>query len=187
MPAACLNCAILDRVGRILPAAVSMVLGGMASCATFFLLDKTSPWQILLLASCTKFCIASSFSIIYQLSGELFPTEARATGIGFGSVMANVGVLAMPFIIASARETGLQMLPMLIMGVLSLSGGFMVLFLPETLSRNLPESLIQAESVGKVGVQSFRSNVTRGTSRKEYSGRERKEYPEVPVSSSLLT
>ena len=49
-----------------------------------------------------KFCICSSYAIIYQVAGEVFPTVVRSLGIGLATVLGNLGNVLMPYIVFSA-------------------------------------------------------------------------------------
>ena len=46
-----------------------------------------------LLSFMGKFAISGSFCIVYIFAAELFPTEVRCIGIGFCSMMGNLGGL----------------------------------------------------------------------------------------------
>ena len=45
-----------------------------------------------------KLGISGSFAVIYVFSAELFPTVARSSGVGAGSMSARTGGLLAPFL-----------------------------------------------------------------------------------------
>jgi MFS family permease len=45
-----------------------------------------------------KASITMTYCIIYVMASEIFPTEARNVGMGFGSVAGGVGSMVAPYI-----------------------------------------------------------------------------------------
>ena len=92
-------------------------------------------------------CIAASFKIAYIISGEIFPTSIRTSGMGMVSAMARVGSIISPFIVMVGETIpGFQFS---IFAFLGLSGGFLSLRLPETKGRKLPSSVSDMLEDGK--------------------------------------
>ena len=89
------------------------------------------------LAVVGKFGSAGSFAITYVYTAELYPTAIRNTAVGTAAAVGRLGGIAAP-ILANLSPISL---PMTIMGSSSLIGGFLAIFLPETLGMPLPESL----------------------------------------------
>lgn len=133
-----------------------------------------------------KFCICSTYAVIYQaggtfslvlallcvteltyntrtlyienvIAGELYPTPVRGVGVGFSSIIGDLGNVVMPYILHSARLY--RMLPMLVMGIVCLLTSFTSLFLPETKDTPMPDTLEEAEQIGKVNVQTMKENL----------------------------
>ena len=65
-----------------------------------------------------------------------------------GSFSARIGSILSPYILLLADIVS-QELPLIIFASFSLVGGIMVLMLPETLGRKLPETLEEGERIGK--------------------------------------
>ena len=61
-----------------------------------------------------------------------------------------VGAIISPYI-ASLKEFGMW-IPLLIFGLNAMISGFLILLLPDTLGRELPENINDALKLGKVGV-----------------------------------
>ena len=58
-------------------------------------LYESSKW----LSFAGKFLISASFCAVYIFAAELFPTDVRSIGVGFGSMFGRVGGFAAPLII----------------------------------------------------------------------------------------
>lgn len=63
------------------------------------------------------------------------------------STFARMGALIAPFV--PLLNYYHPAIPMLLFGVVSVIGGSLILFLPETMGRKLPESISEAENLSK--------------------------------------
>lgn len=108
--------------------------------------SDASPWITVILAMFGKFQIAGSFAVIYVYAGELMPTVVRSEAMGISSFFAGTGLLIFPYINDLGKYT--HVLPLVIMGTLSVMGGVSALFLPETLWTHLPNTLEEGEVFG---------------------------------------
>ncbi|XP_022236852.1 organic cation transporter protein-like, partial [Limulus polyphemus] len=95
-----------------------------------------------------KLCIASSFSVIYIYSTELFPTVVRNVGLGSCSMSARIGSMVAPFVKELGKATS-KGVPFGIFGGLSVISGLLVLLLPETNKLPIPDTLAEGEEFGK--------------------------------------
>ena len=91
-----------------------------------------------------KFAISGSFCVLYVFSAELFPTEVRSIGIGFGSMIGRIGGMIAPFIILLQDTEGLEFLPYLIFGIGGVVSGVFALFLPETGGQPILQTIEEA-------------------------------------------
>lgn len=134
----------LDRIGHRALISVMMLLGGV-SCLVVAALPhgSTSATGIVMVG---KLFISGSYSIIYKYSAELFPTVVRSSGVGLGSMSASVSGALTPLI--SLLDSLNPKIPTIIFGFLALLSGFSTFFLPETLGRNLPQSIEDGEKFG---------------------------------------
>ena len=126
------------------------------------------------LAMIGKMCASASYAIIYLYTSELFPTSIRNTGMGTCSMMARIGAMIAPKVLDLVKHfiyfinfptsifylinlySQIQSvisvhLPFLIIGVTGLVGAASAIALPETLKRNLPENIKEAEKANKLG------------------------------------
>ncbi|XP_033637857.1 organic cation transporter protein-like [Asterias rubens] len=94
-----------------------------------------------------KFCITCSFSVAFLYGTEIFPTPVRNIGFGIASICGRVGSILAPFIIYLEEYS--SYLPLNIFGGLSLIAGILVVLLPETRNKPLPETMEDAEMLGK--------------------------------------
>ncbi|XP_075212319.1 carcinine transporter isoform X2 [Lycorma delicatula] len=142
-----LTCWILmDRWGRRWPLCICMMISGV-SCIATVLLPPESVSLILVLFLFSKFTISASFLIIYPFAGELYPTQLRGIGIGASAYVGGLGLIIIPFITYLGSEN--LVMPLVIMGMISVVGGISGLRLPETLHHRLPQTVEEGEEFGK--------------------------------------
>nr|KAG5711190.1 hypothetical protein BaRGS_004834 [Batillaria attramentaria] len=146
---------LLDRVGRKRLHCGFMLLAGSAMLATIptVIFGGTElQWLTTALAMVGKLGVSASFSVIYLMSAELYPTVIRNFGMGCSSTVARVGSAVSPYI----ADLGLYIegsfgraLPLIVFGGLAVTAGLLSLMLPETLHRKLPDTLEEAANFGK--------------------------------------
>lgn len=91
---------IFKYIGRR-PLLAAMMFGSGISCLSiipFFAVGMDDSQWIHVFAMIGKFCITSSFGIIYVYSAEVYPTALRQIGVGSCSVAGRVGSIIAPFI-----------------------------------------------------------------------------------------
>lgn len=103
-------------------------------------------WITVCLAMIGKFGIAASFAVFYVFVGELLPTVLRSQAMGIASFIAGIGLLTFPYIVHLAVYS--RVLPLIIMGSLSVAGAVTSIFLPETLNIHLPQTVEEGELFG---------------------------------------
>ncbi|CAF1528287.1 unnamed protein product [Rotaria sp. Silwood1] len=99
-----------------------------------------------------KFFASLSYGIIYVYANELFPTRIRNTGMGMCSMVARIGA-----IVGTTSNDMLARLwvnlPTVLFGILSLVAALLVLMLPETLNKTLPQTIEDTEQMGLVCIR----------------------------------
>ena len=55
-------------------------------------------WLRITFAMIGKFCVTSSFGIIYVYSAEIYPTVVRNVGVGSSSMVGRIGSILAPFV-----------------------------------------------------------------------------------------
>ncbi|GFN93715.1 organic cation transporter protein, partial [Plakobranchus ocellatus] len=145
---------VLDITGRKYLLCFSMLIGGNACLATIFPVlygTEAQDWITMVLSLIGKFGASASFAVIYIYSAELFPTMMRNSGLGLCSFMARVGGILAPYIgdISDVVKGNLgTALPLVMFGGLSVAAGLLVLFLPETSNKVLPDTVEDAKNFG---------------------------------------
>lgn len=162
----------MDRLGRRWVLCLTMLLGGLACVSCMFVPEGNenfaslafpfdfenenvcvcmcrttdAVWVTVSLAMIGKFGIAASFAVFYVFVGELLPTVLRSQAMGIASFIAGIGLLAFPYIVHLAVYS--RVLPLIIMGTLSVAGALTSIFLPETLNIHLPQTIEEGELFG---------------------------------------
>ncbi|XP_064214230.1 organic cation transporter protein-like isoform X1 [Tribolium castaneum] len=132
--------------GRKYTLVFSNVLSGL-SCLLIGGIPPEPTWVRTVLSSVDMFALAISFPTVYLYSGELFPTVVRNAGVGTSSMFARVGSMAAPFVagLVLVREW----LPPLVFGLAPLIGALLCFKLPETVGCKLPDTVEEAEALGR--------------------------------------
>ncbi|XP_076389828.1 organic cation transporter 1 isoform X1 [Megachile rotundata] len=136
----------MDRLGRRWVLCLTMLLGGVACVSCMFVPEADAVWVTVSLAMIGKFGIAASFAVFYVFVGELLPTVLRSQAMGVASFIAGIGLLGFPYIVHLAVYS--RVLPLIIMGTLSVAGALTSIFLPETLNIHLPQTIEEGEMFG---------------------------------------
>lgn len=136
----------LNRWGRKNTLCACMVTAGTALLLTMAV-PSDMQWLTVTLAMVGKMAITSSYGTVYIFSAEQFPTVIRNVALGAASTAARVGSIMAPYI--NLLSEYWQPLPLIIFGVIAFLGGIFSLLLPETLNKQLPESIADGEKFGK--------------------------------------
>jgi putative MFS transporter len=92
LPGYALAALLVDLIGRRATLALFLALG---AAGTYLFAITTAPWQIVASGMLLSFALLGAWGALYTLTPELYPTEVRATGMGWASAMARVaGVIA---------------------------------------------------------------------------------------------
>ena len=92
-----------------------------------------------LLAMCSS---NAAFTLVYLITGELYPTNLRNQAIGTCSTVSRIFGISAPFM--SKLACIWKPLPMLTLGLPSILIAFLVYFLPETKYINLPQTMTES-------------------------------------------
>ncbi|XP_026734613.1 organic cation transporter protein-like [Trichoplusia ni] len=142
-PADVLLILTLDILGRRWLAFGTMALSGI-----FSLLATTAPIGIpsASLAIVGRFAVNISFNIGMQYAAELLPTVVRAQGVALIHMCGYVATILTPYIVYMA--TIAREIPLLILGCLGIFGGCLSLFLPESMGKDMPQTILDGENYG---------------------------------------
>lgn len=103
--------ALVDKIGR--KATMTLFLLGCAFTAYMFG-NAVSATQIYLWGCLMSFFNLGAWGILYTYTPELYPTEARSTGVGWAAGFGRIGGIAAPLVVA-AMLTGPDQIPMVFM------------------------------------------------------------------------
>lgn len=99
------------------------------------------------LAIVGRFWVNISYNIGLQYAAEVLPTVVRAQGVALIHIMGYVASILAPFVVY--LDVVSSVLPLLVLGTMGIMGGLLTLFLPETLDKDLPQTLQDGEDFGK--------------------------------------
>lgn len=91
-----------------------------------------------------KFFSSVVFALLYLNAAEVFPTALRTIGLGTSSSMARIGGVIQPQI--QHLQQSIPFIQYILYGVITATGAVGTIFIPETLHRNLPETIDDAEN-----------------------------------------
>lgn len=138
---------LLDKIGRRKVHCICMLTAGFGGLFVLFPVIFGGPELYPLtitLAMFGKIGSAAAFSVVYTFSLELFPTVVRNGAMGVSSCVARIGSMAAPYIAIGGKMIGGKFglaFPLIVFGGLSTAAGLLVLLLPETKGRKLPDTI----------------------------------------------
>ncbi|PSN47342.1 Organic cation transporter protein [Blattella germanica] len=136
----------MNKFGRKFSLCSTLILSGVF-CTSFAFLPPGLHWARLLLYSLGKFSITISYTVMYVLNAELFPTELRHSLLGACAMFGQIGSILAPQ--TPLLERVMESLPLLLFGGMSVLSGLLALYFPETLNVKLPDTVGEAEKIGK--------------------------------------
>ncbi|XP_042545671.1 solute carrier family 22 member 2 [Dipodomys spectabilis] len=144
-PAAIIIIFTIDRVGRRYPWAGSNMVAGVACLASVFIPDELQ-WLKITAACLGRMSITVAFEMVCLVSAELYPTFIRNLGVHVCSSLCDIGGILTPFLVYRLTAVWLQ-LPLVVFAVVGLIAGGLVLLLPETKGKALPETIEDVENM----------------------------------------
>ncbi|XP_028515060.1 solute carrier family 22 member 16-like [Exaiptasia diaphana] len=92
--------------------------------------------------------MGAEFTLIYLFTTELFPTVIRNISLGMGSTTARIGAIVAPFFVMMAQLPNISLIvPLCLFGGLAMAAALLSLMLPETLFKNMEQTVEEAEKV----------------------------------------
>ncbi|KAL4713919.1 hypothetical protein ACJJTC_015573 [Scirpophaga incertulas] len=137
---------LVNWVGRKYTICGGFFLSAAANAAFAFIKPELSIVRLCIYLV-GKYSISAVFSSLYLYTLELYPTQYRHRLLAFSSMIGRVGSITAPLTLTLATFwSGIPSLMFASMGVLS---GLLVLTQPETLQTRLPDTVFEAETLGK--------------------------------------
>ncbi|XP_025278470.1 solute carrier family 22 member 1 [Canis lupus baileyi] len=147
-PAAFIILATIDRFGLIRPLATSNLVAGTA-CFIMIFISHDLHWLNITVACVGRMGITIVFQMVCLVNAELYPTFVRNLGVMVCSSLCDLGGIITPFLVFRLMEIW-HGLPLTLFAGLGLVAGGMTLLLPETKGITLPETIEDAENLGKI-------------------------------------
>ncbi|XP_063381843.1 solute carrier family 22 member 4-like [Cydia fagiglandana] len=151
---------LLDRVGRKPVLATGFLLSAACNLAFAFIDNNGKSNKNILLPIFSelvtlglilflfgKFGISVVFTCLYIYTSELYPTQFRHTLLGFSSMVGRIGSITAP--LTPALAVYWAGIPSVMFGAMGLLAGLLVLTQPETLGCKMPDTLTEAEAIGR--------------------------------------
>nr|XP_032803461.1 solute carrier family 22 member 3-like isoform X1 [Petromyzon marinus] len=148
IPGALLVIALVDRIGRLPLMSVGPILSGLF-CLASTLVPVEMEWLYVALVMLARLCMTMAYQMVCLLSNELYPTFLRNFAVSICSSLSGIGGIAAPFLLYRLYNIW-KHLPLIIFGILAIAEGFLILLLPETKGLPLPETIQDAENIGKI-------------------------------------
>ncbi|XP_063534938.1 organic cation transporter protein-like [Cydia strobilella] len=140
---------VIMKMGR--KTTLAIFEGFTALCFVFIIVIPrdvfTSDWPRLVFAGIGFGGMAGTVPVLYLYSGELYPTLGRNVGVSGVSTFARIGSMVAP-VVTSLNELHPD-LPLYVMAVALFAQILVLIPLPETKNRPLPDTLEQAEQLGQ--------------------------------------
>ncbi|CAB0003962.1 unnamed protein product [Nesidiocoris tenuis] len=135
---------VLDRWGRRWLACFTMIFAGLFSLGATLVPYGLPSASLAILG---RFSVNISYNIGLQYAAELLPTVVRAQGVALIHIMGYVASIISPFVVHLATIN--TNLPLIVLGIVGMFGGLLSLYLPETMDKELPQTLRDGEEFGK--------------------------------------
>ncbi|XP_050348547.1 organic cation transporter protein-like [Nymphalis io] len=137
---------ILDRIGR--KATLSIAYFFSSACNIAFVFIPTDYYAVrLVIFLLGKFGISTVMTSVYLYTSELYPTEFRHTLLAFSSMVGRIGSITAP--LTPVLMDYWHGIPSVLFGGMGILSGLLVLTQPETLGTKMPNTLAEAEALGK--------------------------------------
>ena len=96
-----------------------------------------------------KFFVGGVYDTIYQYTGEIYPTQVRNNGVGFGSMAAKLATMLIPFVLW--LENWGVWIPGTIFSVFGVAAGLVMFTLPDTYGLPMLQTMEEADRFYKSG------------------------------------
>jgi putative MFS transporter len=126
----------IERLGRKMVTGIFIILSAVFA---FFFAISTSTEQLVISATLVNFSLAASWSGMYAYTPELYPTEARSTGMGWASGMGRIGATIGPMLGALLMPISITVTLTAFAACFSISGISVLILGYETKGRELQD------------------------------------------------
>ncbi|XP_066955192.1 organic cation transporter protein-like [Macrobrachium rosenbergii] len=144
IPAYIFPAPITARFGRKFPIIIGFSITSVCLLALPFI-DKDESTLVVTIIMVGRLLLSSAFQLFFLYSAEQFPTEVRLQGFGSGIFLSRLGGIFAPFITELLGPL-YSWSPSVVFGVFSLITSSILLLVPETLNKPMPETIAEFEN-----------------------------------------
>nr|XP_034829486.1 solute carrier family 22 member 1-like [Maniola hyperantus] len=137
---------ILDRIGRKATLSIGYFLSAACNIVFIFIPNEMTVVRLIIFLL-GKFGISVVMTSVYLFTSELYPTEFRHTLLAFSSMIGRIGSITAP--LTPVLMDYWHGFPSLLFGGMGILSGLLVLTQPETLGTMMPDTLAEAEALGR--------------------------------------
>ncbi|KAK5650491.1 hypothetical protein RI129_001520 [Pyrocoelia pectoralis] len=139
---------LIDRIGRRYSLALGFFVCGV-SCLSFICIPEDLYWLKLSMYLLGKFGISINVTGLYTLTSEMFPTPLRSSLLSICSTFGRLGVMTAPQL--PLLKLYWEPFPLTLFVSTAFIAGVLSLLFPETMNTTLPDTIKEAEKIGKKG------------------------------------
>jgi putative MFS transporter len=129
---------LVDRIGRKITLSSFLAASAVCACLFGYATDSSG---LLLWGCLMSFFNLGAWGVVYTYTPELYPTAARATGVGFAAGFGRIGGILGPFVVGliMINKEAFSTVFLLFTGVLLLTALNVFLFGEETMQKSLDD------------------------------------------------
>ncbi|XP_026281211.1 solute carrier family 22 member 21-like [Frankliniella occidentalis] len=148
IPGALLAWRFMNRFGRRITLCVFLIITSVCCFSYHFIPsgEEASPWPRTLAVMLAKLSVTVSFTVIYVVAAEMFPTKVRHSLYAFTSTLGHLGSMLAPQTPLLGRY--MHSLPMIVFGCATLANSVLAVCFPETSKTSLPDTVEDAAKLG---------------------------------------
>ncbi|CAH0719755.1 unnamed protein product, partial [Brenthis ino] len=138
---------VLDRIGRRATLSSGFFFSAACNIAFVFIPDDLTALRLVIFLL-GKFGISMVMTSLYLFTSELYPTEFRHSLLAFSSMIGRIGAITAP--LTPVLMEYWHGIPSVMFGCMGVLSGLLVLTQPETLGTKMPDTLAEAENLGRI-------------------------------------
>ncbi|XP_034936793.1 organic cation transporter protein-like [Chelonus insularis] len=147
IPAYFLSGIFIDYLGRKPTLAGSFLFSGIFCLGIQFIPRDAWSYAPIIMYMGGKACITMAFATVYVYTAEMFPTTARHFLLSICSMTGRIGSILAPQ--TRLLATVIESLPLILFGCMGMLAGIISFLFPETMGQQLPDTIDDAENIGK--------------------------------------
>lgn len=132
------------RLGRRWTGSLFLLIFAFLNLISIVIDDYTA---VITLNIIGKLLISISFTAIYQISVEVYPTQLRNQGLSLSGTISSLQSVILPHFIKRNQESD-NFITLSIITIFCFASAISMSFIPETLHERLPQSIFDAEVFG---------------------------------------